>query len=167
MPVVTLVAIGILLSASVRTNAGEVDTTAPALTKNPTTATLLSIALPGLGQYYNEQYWKIPLFTGTWGVSLGLFFYNNANFNTADADYNAALANHADVNTLQVLLNRREAYRDNRDISGVVVLASYVLSAIDAYVGAHLFDFDVSDDVSFGLLPDARSLAAMRLQVRW
>lgn len=156
-----------MLCANVAATGLPADSTAPPLTKDPTKAVLLSIALPGLGQYYNEQYWKIPIFTGTWGVSAVLFFYNNSQFNTASNEYDKAVTDGASPNTLFTLQNRREAFRDNRDLCGVIVLATYVLSAIDAYVGAQLFDFDVSDDLSLAITPDSRSLAALRLQLRW
>lgn len=167
MQVVTLVTICVLFFGAVRLPAGQADSTAPPLTKDPTKAVLLSIALPGLGQYYNEQYWKIPIFTGTWGVSTVLFFYNNSQYQTASSDYDRAVAGGASYGTVQTLLSRREAFRDNRDLCGVIVIATYVLSAVDAFVGAHLFDFDVSDDVSLGISPDQRSLAALRLEMRW
>ena len=33
---------------------------------------------------------------------------------------------------------------NNRDINGLYLLAVYGIAAVDAYVGAHLFDFDIS-----------------------
>jgi hypothetical protein len=42
----------------------------------------------------------------------------------------------------------RESYRDDRDLNVAYFLAVEMLGMIDAYVGAHLFDFDVGDDIS-------------------
>lgn len=134
-----------------------------AMTKSPSTAVLYSLLLPGLGQVYTEEYWKVPLFTGTAAIAAWQFFKNNADFNTTSDLYDAALANGADPNVTSLLLRQREAYRDNRDLAGVIFLVTYGLAAVDAYVGAHLFDFDVSDDVSMGLGPNRTQIMAIRL----
>ena len=151
--------------------AAQSDTTLPAqpppLTKDPTTAVLLSLPLPGLGQFYNEQYWKIPIFTGTCAVTAYLFFKNNADFNETAALYDQAVAEGADDLVLDRLKTQREAFRDNRDLSGFVFLTAYVLAAVDAYVGAHLYDFDVSDDLSMGLGPSRSHIMALNLSMRW
>ena len=161
----------LLLLFAVADVTAQSDTTlpaeAPALTKDPTTAVLLSLPLPGLGQLYNEQYWKIPVFTGTCAVTAYLFFKNNADFNTTADLYDQAVADGADDLVLDRLRTQREAYRDNRDLSGFIFLTAYVLAAVDAYVGAHLYDFDVSDDLSLGLGPSRSHIMALNLNMRW
>lgn len=137
------------------------------MTKNPTTAVLLSLPLPGLGQWYNEQYWKIPIFTGTCGFTAYLFFKNNADFNTTDDLYQEALAAGADPTVTQRLLDQREVYRNNRDLAGVIFLGAYILAAVDAYVGAHLYDFNVDDNLSLGVGPSSSHYAALNLRVRF
>lgn len=140
-------------SASVRTP----------MSKSPTTAVLMSVALPGLGQYYTESYWKIPLFAGGALVSTWFVVDNHAMYRDADAAYLAAVNSNASSVTVQRLLRQREAYRDNRDVAVLALAATYVVAAIDAYVGAHLFDFDVSDDVSLNVAPTP--LAPVRLSL--
>ena len=137
------------------------------MTKDPTRAVVYSLLLPGLGQYYTEDYWKIPLFTGTCAVTAYLFFRNNADFNTTDELYEKAISEGADQNVIDRLLDQREAYRDNRDLSGVIFLTAYTLAAIDAYVGAHLFDFDVGDELSLGFGPSRSHIAAINLRLQW
>lgn len=136
-----------------------------AMTKNPTTAVLLSLACPGLGQFHNESYWKIPIFTGTAAVSAWLFFANNAKFSETDAQYQAALAEDPNNLTAGRLQTVREVYRDNRDLWGFVFLVTYALAAVDAYVGAHLYDFDVSEDVSLHIGPTRTQLLALHISV--
>ena len=51
------------------------------------------------------------------------------------------------ANTNQ-LKNNRNFLRNRRDLIYVTVGLAYALSAIDAYVYAHLSTFDVSDDLS-------------------
>lgn len=137
------------------------------MTKNPTTAVLLSLPLPGLGQFYNEEYWKIPIFTGTCAVSAYLFFSNNTDFNNTAALYDQAVAAGADDTALLRLRNQREAFRNNRDIAGIVFLSAYLLAAVDAYVGAHLYDFNVNEDLSLGVGPTNRHFAALNLRYQW
>ena len=37
----------------------------------------LSTVLPGYGQIYNKQYWKLPILYGTLGAGIGLFIHEN------------------------------------------------------------------------------------------
>jgi hypothetical protein len=137
------------------------------LTKDPTTAVLLSLPLPGLGQYYTENYWKIPLFTGGCAASAYLFFKNHTDFVTTSDLYDKAVADGADPTITSRLLDQREAFRNNRDLSGVIFLAIYTLAAIDAYVGAHLYDFDVSDSLTMGIGPSPTQIAALHVRLTW
>jgi len=141
------------------------DSTLP-MTKKPMTAVAYSLLLPGLGQVYTETYWKVPLFAGTAIVTAWAFFSNNANFNTTADLYDQAIASGANSNVTSLLLQQREAYRDNRDLAGVIFLVTYGLAAVDAYVGANLYDFDVSNDVSLGLGPNRSQIMAMNLRVK-
>ncbi len=42
--------------------------------------TLTSLVLPGFGQIYNKQYWKLPILYGTVGTSLGLCLWGNSKY---------------------------------------------------------------------------------------
>lgn len=39
-----------------------------------------SLVLPGYGQIYNKQYWKLPILYGTVGAGIGLFIHENNQF---------------------------------------------------------------------------------------
>lgn len=134
--------------------------------KNPTTAVLLSLPLPGLGQFYNEQYWKIPVFTGTCAVTAVLFFNNNADFNNTTVLYEKAVAEKANPAVIDRLFRQKEAYRDNRDLAAFVFATTYILAAVDAYVGAHLYSFDVGDDLSVNLGPTRSQILAMNFRLQ-
>lgn len=127
------------------------------MTKSPAGAVWRSIIFPGWGQYYVESYWKIPIFTG--GVLASAYFIwdNQSKYNKKKKeieDYLSLDENNKDNYIHNVLKNQREVYRDNRDISIFVLAGFYIASTIDAYVGAHLFDFNVSDDLGMSIQPN-------------
>jgi hypothetical protein len=47
----------------------------------------------------------------------------------------------------------QDQYRQNRDLFIIVSSLVYVLNIVDALVDAHLFSFDVSDDLSLNWQP--------------
>ena len=134
--------------------------------KSPTTAVLYSLAFPGLGQYYVESYWKIPIFVGGVGACLYGIISNNALYNQKSDEVQIAISDSASTKSINLLKSQREFYRDNRDLSGLYLIAVYVISAVDAYSGAHLYDFDVSDKLSIRLIPDFRQVGVM-IQAHW
>ena len=106
--------------------------------KSPTGAILRSAVIPGWGQIYNESYWKAPI---VWGA-LGWFVYGWIESNN---DYKFYRDKYL-VSGLDSDLNVREFYKDQRDLFAVYIGLTYFLNIIDAYVDAHLFDFDVVMD---------------------
>ena len=152
--------------------------------KSPTTAILYSLLLPGLGQIYVEQYWKAPLFVGGVGA-LGYFiiyFHNHFNDEIQEIDNINMRISELEITDptnpeisylknqkLPLHKSRREFYRDNRDQSAFFLLGVYIIAAVDAYVGAHLFDFNVDDDISLKFSPIIMNnfSAGVRLSIRW
>lgn len=134
------------------------------LKKSPTGAIIRSLVLPGWGQYYVESYWKIPVFLGAAGTLAYIIADNHSKF----MDYSDRVDNapeNIEQFELQQLKSRRELYRDNRDMAGLYFIGVYTLGAIDAYVGAHLYDFSVSEDLTLSLKPDYNSLIALQLRI--
>jgi hypothetical protein len=101
--------------------------------KSPTGAMLRSLAIPGWGQFYNEQWFKGIFVAGT---ELGIIT-------------NAIVQNHyaANANTDA----ERDFYRDNRNLSYWWLAGAILLSMADAYVDAHLYGFDESTELSVDL----------------
>src|SRR6478672_211544 len=56
---------------------------------NPRTATLRSLILPGWGQAYNREYWKIPIVYGALAIPVSLYIYNNNYYQMTKFAYNA------------------------------------------------------------------------------
>ena len=143
------------------------DTLAPRVEKTTSTAIMYSLIFPGVGQVYTENYWKVPLFAGTAAVSAVMFFRNNAEFSTASGAYDKALTDGSSAATVNLLLRRREVFRDNRDLSAVVFLITYALAAVDAYVGAELYSFDTGEKLSLNLGPTRTQQLALGLAMTW
>ena len=51
------------------------------------------------------------------------------------------------------LLTIVDYYERNRDVSYIITAAIYLLNIVDASVDAHLFDFDISEDLSLETSP--------------
>lgn len=143
---------------------------------SPRKATIYSAVLPGLGQAYNKKYWKIPLIYAGFGA-IGYFInWNNENYQLFKIGYshltdtipetqdylkieavrrnNYDLDNPNHYNNLKTALQRQQDYyRRNRDLLIISMVAFYGLNIIDASVDAHLFDFDISDDLTMKWQP--------------
>ncbi|MDL2214867.1 DUF5683 domain-containing protein [Dysgonomonas sp. OttesenSCG-928-M03] len=146
---------------------------------DPTKAVLYSALFPGLGQIYNQKYWKLPI---VYGGFLGFVYaitWNGRMYNDYTKAYKAIMsddyvANKEDYinlfsgasgvdpskwdatqlnNFRSAIRNRRDFNRRNRDLSIIGAIAMYALCMIDAYVDAQLYDFDISPDLSFRVEP--------------
>jgi Family of unknown function (DUF5683) len=119
------------------------------MTRTPMMAVLYSSVLPGLGQFYNKSYWKIPII----GVVGGYFVYEIIKNNNSYIDYRTSYANSQSPLSPggdQRLKLLRDFYRDQRDQFYLYAAMVYLINIVDAYVDAHLFDFDVSDRIQIG-----------------
>jgi hypothetical protein len=110
--------------------------------KSPWGAVLRSAIVPGLGQIYNESYWKAPVI---WGVT-GWLVYNWVDNNNLYKENRNIFALTGD----DFFKRRRDFYRDQRDNFAIYILLTYFLNLVDAYVDAHLFDFSVKEDFISG-----------------
>jgi hypothetical protein len=127
---------------------------------SPTKATLLSTFLPGAGQYYNKKYWKIPIiYAGIAGLGYLVHFNNKyyQDYKTAygyriDAD-STTIDQYVDIYSTEDLKTLKDFYRRNRDLSYIGLGLIYVLNILDADVDAHLFYFNVDDDLSLHVQP--------------
>ncbi len=136
---------------------------------NPRIATRRSAIIPGWGQAYNKDYWKIPIVYGILAIPAGFYFYNNSYYKKTKFAYEArfkASNNPADtadialidpeISNLSIisLQNYRNSFRRDRDYSILWFLVAWGLQVADATVFAHLKQFDVSDDLSMEINPN-------------
>jgi hypothetical protein len=129
-------------------------------------AAIYSAILPGLGQAYNKKYWKIGIIVaGTGALIYSLNFsqglYKNYKSelikrqqNLGDLNPELNLYSDANLNELQ------SYYRRNRDLSIIGMFLLYALNIVDANVDGHLFDFDVSEDLSLKISPSPFNIYA-------
>ncbi|TVR77031.1 MAG: hypothetical protein EA412_12140 [Chitinophagaceae bacterium] len=125
---------------------------------SPARAAFLSAVLPGAGQVYNRKYWKLPIiYAGFAGLGYSIYFnageyrnFRNAILTRLD-DNPDTTDPYEDIYTTENLITLKNYYRRNLDISVVASILLYALNIIDATVDAHLFEFDVSDDLSLQL----------------
>ena len=95
----------------------------------------LSAVLPGFGQIYNKQYWKLPILYSTVGASLGMFFYENKKFKPLKKQFDA-LTDQGLYRTEELNRIQGEMIRHNtlRELYLGTAIASYIFFIGDAAV---------------------------------
>jgi hypothetical protein len=159
------------------------DSTINIVKHSPKKATNRSAILPGLGQAYNKQYWKIPLVYGVLSVPVATYIYNNDLYAKTKFAYEARIkeANGDNSNVIKIdpilknltagsLQSYRNIFRKNRDYSIMWFIIAWGINVVDASVSGHLKEFDVSNNLSVKMAPmksDAYQQAGLSLQLKW
>lgn len=121
---------------------------------HPGRATVYSILLPGLGQAYNGEYWKIPIYWGCLAGSVHFLCTNNTNYHRFKRIHNeASQPGYTGPITAETAVWYRNVYRRYRDYSIVATALFYLLQVIDANVFAYMHDFEVTNDISMNFEP--------------
>ncbi len=131
----------------------------------------LRALLPGWGQAYNKQYWKIPIVYGVLAIPVITYFYNNNMYKKTRFAYDAlfkaqvlppAVRDSTDYRlkdpqlqglSITSVQSYRNLFRRDRDYSVLWFIIAYGLQIADATVFAHLKHFDVSNDLSMQVSP--------------
>lgn len=143
---------------------------------SPRGALWRSAAVPGWGQVYNRQHIKVPFVYAALGALVistvrnqrdytlyrDAFQYkafqelvdsgqleSNPNTDMLPA-YNTLVAEFGPISS-RPIESQRNNFRRNRDLSAIGIGFIYGLAMLDAYVSAHLLDFDVEEDLSIRL----------------
>ncbi len=133
----------------------------PDSTHSPHKAVLKSLIVPGLGQIYNHQYWKLPIVYGGF-VGLGYSYYvaqtnykplllelmaRNLGSTTDSVKYPRTISNA----TLTVY---KDFYHRNRDLTIIATVAFWGIQAIDAYIAAKFqHSYTMDNDLGFKVTP--------------
>ena len=145
---------------------------------SPRKAVIYSAVLPGLGQAYNKKFWKIPIIYAGFGT-IGYFIgWNNGFYSTYKQAYSDLtdgnedtrsyeeldaykyydLDNPTDYDNFKTGLSKQsDYYRRNRDLLIISIVGFYGLNLIDASVDAHLFDFEISEDLTMNWQPSMQT----------
>ena len=113
---------------------------------NPTKAGLYSAILPGLGQYYNKKYWKIPIVWGGIGTGVGVILWNQKQYNRYReafvAELNGQQHEFSSIPgvTKEVLGRTQDRAKRQRDYAIAITSLVYILNIVDAVVDAHLYE---------------------------
>ena len=140
---------------------------------SPTVAGVSSAIIPGAGQIYNHKYWKVPLIYAGLATSCYFIYYNYtiySNFRDAyiariDGDTSTNISSfnvwyvvktttfYLDGYSTDQLLSVQETYRRYLDIAALFTVGIYFLNILDAVVDAHLYHFDVSNNLTLDWQP--------------
>ena len=132
----------------------------------PSKATKRSALIPGWGQAYNKQYWKIPLVYGVIALPAATYIYNNDMYKKTkfayEAKFKEAAGDLSDVAKIDPVLKNlstsslqsyRNIFRKDRDYSIMWMIVTWGINVIDATVSGHLKEFDINNDLSFKIQP--------------
>lgn len=97
--------------------------------KSPTGALIRSVIFPGWGQFYNKKYFKALLVFGTETGLVANSIYLNQKYKASTTDL------------------EREFYINNRNLSNWWLVGVILVSMADAFVDAHLHNFDENPDL--------------------
>lgn len=148
---------------------------APDDSLSPRGALWRSLAVPGWGQLYVGRPVRGAVAVGAVGGLVGLTVYLNGRYATyrnaflyvsrettpdptapnPDNEFAAFFGDWIATGARSATATRqqRDAFRRNRDLAILGSVLAYALQALDAYVAAHLLDFDVSEDLTVRALP--------------
>lgn len=123
---------------------------------NPTKAGLYSAVFPGLGQFYNKKYWKVPIVWGAVGAGVGIAVWNDNQYRKYREYYIAKLNgtpnefvdSHPWLDKV-ALGNAQDRAKRQRDYAIAATALIYILNIVDAVVDAHLYESRKDPDLTF------------------
>ena len=127
-------------------------------------ATKLSAIMPGLGQVYNKQYWKLPVIYGGYAVIGHYIKFNNDMYHefknalTYEIDDNISTTNPFPNFSRNSLERNMDFWRRNRDMLIIFTGVYYLLNIVDAHIFAHLNEFDTNSDLSIKIEPNIKKI---------
>ena len=122
----------------------------------PSKAAFYSAVIPGLGQVYNNKIWKLPIVYTAIGVSAYSFDFNKKKYWSYRNAYKRRKAGFSDDEFQGIIINDdrlldgQNFHRRYKDLSMVFLVGFYFLNILDANIDAHLLDYNVDENLSFG-----------------
>lgn len=147
---------GLVIASGALPAAAQIRDTVP----EPKSVMYKSLMAPGWGQVVNDHTWKVPVIYAGLTAVVAYTIWTDSRY----AGYRAAYYNSFPENTdrrfgptpgwidasqpASIFKANRDLYRNRRDMSYLYFGLAWGFNALDAYIFAHLKDFDVSDDLS-------------------
>ena len=128
----------------------------PSVFPHPGKATLYSILVPGLGQIYNREYWKLPIYLGAIGFAVHYYSdcqTNYLRFKNIYLEASDPASGYDGPISADQALYYRNVYRRYRDYSILAIAVLYLLQVIDANVFSYMHNFEVDDDLALRVAP--------------
>lgn len=130
---------------------------------SPHKATLWAL-LPGAGQIYNKKYWKLPIVYAGFAVTGYFVITNRQGYLKYRDAYICSVNDDNDENftcedpltekySSQDLETIRDLYRRDLELSFIFMGLWYILQMLDATVDAHLYHWNVDDDLKVRVEP--------------
>ncbi len=125
----------------------------------PKKAAIYGLSIPGGGQFYNRRWWKVPLALGAYGGMAYVIDFNQNIYRRLSTAYQLSLKNEPhefsniqgfDSNTLR---NLRDTYDKRTQMSYVGMFFVHALVAMEAFVDAHLLNFDIDEQLALEIKP--------------
>jgi len=140
---------------TVKTIAGDTLTRAGRQKKmpSPQRATILSAVLPGLGQAYNNKYWKIPIIYSAGAGLYYLYDTQTRNYNKNLHDYWESEANNDPNDMSDKYYSNVQSADHWRSLALIFIGVLYVANVVDAMADAYFLQYDISDDLTVRLEP--------------
>ena len=110
--------------------------------KDPTRAVIYSAVIPGGGQIYNHAYVKAGVVIGVQAYFLGSLLWHDSKAN----DYKVLSESTTDAYYQQLYKTKRKEYQELRTSDFWWMGITAALSVLDAYVDAHLSNFESEKD---------------------
>ncbi len=133
---------------------------------NPRLSAKYSAIMPGLGQIYNKQYWKLPIVYGALAIPVATYIYNDDIYNKTKfayaAKFKAQNGDNSDLDKIDPTLKNlslgslqsyRNMFRKDRDYSVLWFILGWGLNVVDASVSGHLKEFDISPSLAISIKP--------------
>lgn len=112
---------------------------------NPTKASLYSALIPGLGQLYNQKYWKLPIIYAGIGTAVWYMRKERSIMRDSNASFRALYSMGKSPTTYAIA--KRDDARKHRDFSILAISAIYVLQIVDATVDAHFYHLNIDQNL--------------------
>jgi len=126
---------------------------------NPKKAGMYSAILPGMGQLYNRQYWKIPVIYTAFGIATYFIVTNLKDYQSYYKAYVSRINNpyptdqYVNIYTEPQLQQLENDYSKYLDLTVLFTGIGFALQVVDAITSAHLKNFDISRDISMKVKP--------------